>query len=430
MYTQHIYTHVNTHTHTHVRTTYMHTCTHAYIHTTNTHTICITRPTNTSHDNPAVAFPTPYRQLHWMYLCFVNCWLLLNPSPLCADWTMATIPPITSLTDPRNLATTVTFGIVATLGFHAINGSERKKKVILVALSLIIFPFIPASNLFFPVGFVVAERILYIPSMGFCMLVSLGLSLLETPKAGLWRSLVRAMLVFVLIVHGLKTVSRNRDWFSDVTLFTSAIRVNPLNGKIHNNLGHEYEQTGDLIRAESLFRRAAELQPDDIGAHINVGRVLKAQEKFKEAEKVRLLPLCAYIYNGLVHAYIYIHANTHVHTRTYTNTHIRMHAHTHVHTHPHTCTHIHTCMHITCTHIHTHTHMCAHNMYTHIHTHTHMRAHNMYTHIHTHVHTCVHITCTHTCTHMYTHTHMCAHNMYTNIHTLPFHRHAGLSHGH
>ena len=245
-------------------------------------------PVFTVHDNPAVAFPTPYRQLHWMYLCFVNCWLLLNPSPLCADWTMATIPPITSLTDPRNLATTVTFGIVATLGFHAINGSERKKKVILVALSLIIFPFIPASNLFFPVGFVVAERILYIPSMGFCMLVSLGLSLLETPKAGLWRSLVRAMLVFVLIVHGLKTVSRNRDWFSDVTLFTSAIRVNPLNGKIHNNLGHEYEQTGDLIRAESLFRRAAELQPDDIGAHINVGRVLKAQEKFKEAEKAYL----------------------------------------------------------------------------------------------------------------------------------------------
>jgi hypothetical protein len=28
-------------------------------------------------------------------------------------------------------------------------------------------PFLPASNLLFPVGFVVAERVLYLPSMGF-----------------------------------------------------------------------------------------------------------------------------------------------------------------------------------------------------------------------------------------------------------------------
>lgn len=37
-----------------------------------------------------------------------------------------------------------------------------------------VLPFLPASNLFFPVGFVVAERVLYIPSMGFSMLVAHG----------------------------------------------------------------------------------------------------------------------------------------------------------------------------------------------------------------------------------------------------------------
>jgi len=41
-----------------------------------------------------------------------------------------------------------------------------------------VFPFIPASNLFFPVGFVVAERVLYVPSMGFCLLVAVGFQLL------------------------------------------------------------------------------------------------------------------------------------------------------------------------------------------------------------------------------------------------------------
>ena len=42
------------------------------------------------------------------------------------------------------------------------------------SLALVALPFLPASNLFFPVGFVVAERVLYMPSMGFCLLVAAG----------------------------------------------------------------------------------------------------------------------------------------------------------------------------------------------------------------------------------------------------------------
>lgn len=42
------------------------------------------------------------------------------------------------------------------------------------SLALMVLPFIPATNLFFPVGFVVAERVLYTPSMGFCLMVAHG----------------------------------------------------------------------------------------------------------------------------------------------------------------------------------------------------------------------------------------------------------------
>ena len=41
---------------------------------------------------------------------------------------------------------------------------------------MLVIPFVPASNLFFPVGFVVAERVLYIPSMGYAALVALGIT--------------------------------------------------------------------------------------------------------------------------------------------------------------------------------------------------------------------------------------------------------------
>ena len=54
-------------------------------------------------------------------------------------------------------------------------------------LALMVLPFIPASNLFFPVGFVVAERILYAPSMGFCLLVACGFeALLSHSRRSVW----------------------------------------------------------------------------------------------------------------------------------------------------------------------------------------------------------------------------------------------------
>lgn len=45
---------------------------------------------------------------------------------------------------------------------------------VILAVSLIVIPFLPASNIFYPVGFVIAERILYIPSAGYCLLIVIG----------------------------------------------------------------------------------------------------------------------------------------------------------------------------------------------------------------------------------------------------------------
>ena len=40
---------------------------------------------------------------------------------------------------------------------------------------LLLVPYAPASNVLFPVGFVVAERVLYIPSMGYCLLLAIAI---------------------------------------------------------------------------------------------------------------------------------------------------------------------------------------------------------------------------------------------------------------
>ena len=44
-----------------------------------------------------------------------------------------------------------------------------ENRVLQLSLAMLIVPFLPASNIFFYVGTVLAERLLYIPSMGYCI---------------------------------------------------------------------------------------------------------------------------------------------------------------------------------------------------------------------------------------------------------------------
>jgi hypothetical protein len=100
-------------------------------------------------DNPAAVSPTPTRQLTFNYLLPVNAWLLLNPSELCCDWTMGTIPLIESFLDIRNLATFAFFCFLGALGIFSLRYPGDSSKTVLMALCLMALPFIPASNLFF-----------------------------------------------------------------------------------------------------------------------------------------------------------------------------------------------------------------------------------------------------------------------------------------
>ncbi|XP_049428987.1 protein O-mannosyl-transferase TMTC3 isoform X1 [Epinephelus fuscoguttatus] len=244
-------------------------------------------PVFTRFDNPAAVSPTPARQLTFNYLLPVNAWLLLNPSELCCDWTMGTIPLVESLLDLRNLATLVFYTFLGLLAYHSLRYRHSSAKTVIMALSLIVLPFIPASNLFFPVGFVVAERVLYVPSMGFCVLVAHGFKVVT--HKGHMKKVSWLIIGVLLTTHAVKTFNRNWDWESEYTLFTSALKVNKNNAKLWNNVGHALENQNNYARALRYFLQATRVQPDDIGAHMNVGRTYKNLNKSKEAEDAYLV---------------------------------------------------------------------------------------------------------------------------------------------
>lgn len=245
-------------------------------------------PVFTKFDNPAAVAETPTRQLTHNYLLTVNSWLLLAPADLCCDWTMNTVPLVTSVSDPRNLATILLYALLAHLAYKGFScNPTHEASVILTGLGLLVLPFIPASNLFFPVGFVVAERVLYLPSMGFCLLVAFGCDKIFR-KGGVCRYLVLAGLALTLATHSCKTIMRNEEWKDEYALFKSGLRVNAGNAKLFNNVGHALESKGRYEEALNYFHAAVNVQPDDIGAHINVGRTYNHMARFNEAEEAYL----------------------------------------------------------------------------------------------------------------------------------------------
>ncbi|XP_046550383.1 protein O-mannosyl-transferase TMTC4-like [Haliotis rubra] len=172
-----------------------------------------TAPLFTENDNPhSFVNGTMLRVLNYNYIYAMNAWLLLNPWWLCCDWSMGCIPVITSLADSRILADIALWVVFGALFYHCCVGElTRTRSVLIMSLAVLGVPFLPASNLFFRVGFVIAERNLYLSCAGFCMLVVLGARHI------------------CLHLHSFK--QRCQEYGGRKTLYTSALKVCPLNAK-------------------------------------------------------------------------------------------------------------------------------------------------------------------------------------------------------
>ena len=219
----------------------------------------------------------------------LNVWLLLSPSQLCAEYAMGTIPPIASLTDSRNLLTLATFAGLLSVGCYAASTRDSHHRKLLFGVCLMVIPFIPASNLFFPVGFVIAERVLYIPSMGFSMIVAYGAwcTLKKFKNNKIAKLFTSAILFYLVFWLSMKTVVRNRDWMSNSTLYRATCKTTPENPKMLNFLATSVllpEGHHDL--AEKLYYYTIEVEPRYVILYRNLAEMLRRLGKTEESIQV------------------------------------------------------------------------------------------------------------------------------------------------
>ncbi len=117
--------------------------------------------------------------------------------------------------------------------------------------------FVPASNLFFPIGTIMADRLLYLPSFGLLACLVLAIyAVAEKPRFAMLAPVVLGVMVSGFAV---RTWIRNQDWQSELAMATHDVGVSPRSYKLHQLL-------------------AASLLESD-PAHSNIDQVIEEQGK-------------------------------------------------------------------------------------------------------------------------------------------------------
>ncbi|KAL4143481.1 hypothetical protein QTP88_005809 [Uroleucon formosanum] len=236
-------------------------------------------PSFAASDNPAAKHPDPtVRALTFLHLPVVSARLLVWPQVLSYDWSMDAVPRIESAADPRNVATVLFYAAVAAVAHASV---RRKRTAVAVATTVSVASYVPASNALFYVGFVVAERVLYIPSVGYCLLVGWSAAALAKATSGRRSAIVYALYAMTVATYGLRTIHRNRDWHDEESLYRSGIQVNP--PKSYGNLGSILSSQGRTNEAEMAYRSALKHRPNMADVHYNLGNLLRNNKNYDEA---------------------------------------------------------------------------------------------------------------------------------------------------
>lgn len=171
-------------------------------------------------------------------------WLTIWPWKLCADYSYSEIALARG--SFRDWIAWIAVAVVLCL----IGFAFRRNRMIFFFGCFGLLNLLPAANLLFPIGTIMAERLLYLPLVGWLACLVLALN-------GVRR--VHILLTVIVTVFLVRTWVRNLDWKDDLTMATAGVEASPNSFKTHRLL------------AVALFQS----QPD----YSNIDRVLEESNK-------------------------------------------------------------------------------------------------------------------------------------------------------
>jgi protein O-mannosyl-transferase len=217
--------------------------------------------------------------------------LLIFPHPLSSDYSYNTISIVTSIVDGGFILSLI---LNVSLLIFAIKKMKEKHFLSYCILFYFISMSI-TSNIFITIGTHMAERLLFFPSIAFCLALVYGFYRLFkldfkdiNSKWKIFYSSGKQLLaafVILFILFSFKTIDRNKDWKSNPTLFTQDVKTVP-------NSAHMLMYCADYLTNKDTLKTLSEKEKEI--------RLLKAKKIITKALNIYYpFPDAHYIYGKI-----------------------------------------------------------------------------------------------------------------------------------
>jgi protein O-mannosyl-transferase len=200
--------------------------------------------------------------------------LFLFPARLSVEYSPNFIVPTTDLTLRGVLGGAVVVA-AAVLAWRA----RRRAPLVTFGLGWMAATILIVANVLVPTGILLAERTLYLASVGVVLLL-----------AWCWRALwaraprtANACVAVAVAAGALRTVTRNPIWRNDATYFPAMIRDAPRSFAADWAAAELARQRGDDRESERALRRALATYPLGWAIWQDLGKLLYVQRRFMEA---------------------------------------------------------------------------------------------------------------------------------------------------
>ncbi|MBT8336349.1 MAG: tetratricopeptide repeat protein [Gemmatimonadetes bacterium] len=207
--------------------------------------------------------------------------LLVWPVTLSVDYDPGVLFPATGPAPVRVLLGGIVLAgaiAIATLGW-------RRNRTVALGVAWFLVTILPVSNLLVPTGSLLAERTLYLPSVGLALVVA-GL-VAEIPverwvPTGGSRALVGGLAV-VLVLLSARTWTRNPVWESSATVMRDLVEHHPESWRAQLARAQGLAATGDHDGAAEAYRAGLAALPGRYSMVLAAGIYFKERGRYEEA---------------------------------------------------------------------------------------------------------------------------------------------------
>ena len=203
--------------------------------------------------------------------------LLLFPHPLTWDYSACYIE-IAGWSNPLALFSLLFY---LSIGMYAVYGLIKKKDVFSYAIWFYLIPLSVVCNLFYRMGTLMNERFIYFSSVGFA--IGIGRLIYNyIPKS---KRIAGIILIIMFGLYAAKTITRNRVWKDNFTLFTTDVKTSKNAAMANNHAGHacflraispdtedEARRKNEYCEKASFYlHNAIRIDTQYVAAHENLG---------------------------------------------------------------------------------------------------------------------------------------------------------------